>query len=365
MRRLGGILALSLAALAACYPGHLPPGDPVGALGFAVRPGAVQHPAPQASSSAYGGRLTLVPAGGCVLGFLRYPDGNGGHVPPTWLGTDGCTRLVLDQVPNQVPEQAAFAVVAAVPGPDGSLIGLGPWFSRRDRSGAVVRLFQPGSGWWARALVRAGRNLVGVGVRDNPGGKAQPVAWVSGDEGRTAHEIELPRDRPAYWEPRAIAAEGDRVLVAGSAGSGARVWASEDAGETWTVSEVPVRASDVVVTTVLRTGGKWLLAGLSAAGPLIVTGEPGNWQLQDHATLGDGRISGGTLDKAGKPVLVGEYAERDRLGSSRTCSVVWTLDATGWQRGELGCPEDPVSAALRLPDGRVLLASRRDLWIRP
>jgi hypothetical protein len=365
MKKLGGILALSLAALVACDPAGLPPGDPVGALGFAVRPGAVQYPAPEASNLVYGGQMTLVPVGDCVLGFLGYPDGNGSHIPPTWRGADGCTRLELDQAPGYGPELAAFAVAAAVPGPDGSVLGLGPWFSRRDRSGAVVRLFQPEPDRRALALARAGRNLVGVGVRENPGGKPQPVVWVSGDEGRTAHEVELPRDRSAFWEPRAIAAEGDRVLVAGSGGAGVRVWASEDAGETWTASELQVRASDLYVTTALRTGGKWLLAGASAAGPLVVTGEPGDWKLEDPAALGDGRIRGGTVDKAGKPVLVGERSEQDSTGSGRSCSVVWTLDAGGWQRGELGCPGSTVSAAVLLQDGRVLLASRRDLWIRP
>ncbi|MBE8523991.1 hypothetical protein ILP97_42050 [Amycolatopsis sp. H6(2020)] len=358
MKKLGGILALSLAALVACDPGTLPPGDPVGALGFVVRPGAIEYPA--AEGSAYEGPLTLVPAGDCVLGFVGYSRANGGRFPATWLGTDGCTRLRLDQV----PEQAAFVATAAVPGPDGSVLGLGPAFSRRDRSGAVVPLFQPESDRQAVALARAGRNLVGVGVRETSG-SPEPVAWVSGDEGRTAHEIGLPLDRPGYWGSTAIAAEGDRVLVAGFVGGGVRVWASGDAGETWTVSDVPVRASDLSVTTVLSAGGKWLLAGVSAAGPLVVTGEPGDWKLEDPAALGDGRISGGIVDKAGKPVLVGERSERDWDRSSRSCSVVWTLDAGGWQRGELGCPRNPVRAAVRLQDGRVLLAGSRDLWIRP
>ena len=162
-----------------------------------------------------------------------------------------------------------------------------------------------------------------------------------------------------------MAADGDRVLVAGSAGTAARVWSSGDAGETWRVSDVPVRGSELVVTTALRTGGKWLLAGISAAGPLVVTGEPGDWKLEDPAALGDGRISGGIVDAAGKPVLIGERSEQNWTGSSRPCSIVWTLDAGGWQRGELGCPRDPVSAAVRLADGRVLLASSRTLWIRP
>ena len=363
MKKLGGILALSLAVVVACDPGELPPSEPTGALGFAARPGATQYPAPDRPVSSYDGLMTLVPVGDCVLGLGIYRTGNNIRVPATWLGTEGCTRLVLDPVPDGGLEQAAtaFAATAAVPGPAGAVIGLGQWFYRRDRSGEVVRLFRPEVDRKAVALARAGRNLVGVGTREVPGG-SQPVAWVSADEGRTAREIELPNDAPGYWSPSAIAAEGAQVLVAGSFGSAVRVWASGDAGETWTVSEVP---SDLRIGTVLRVGGHWLLAGGSAAGALVVTGEPGAWQLADSTALGAGRVVGGTVDKAGRPVLIGERVERDWSASSRSCSVVWTSDAGGWQRGELGCPRDPVSAAATLPDGRVLLASSRDLWIRP
>ncbi|MFJ9781033.1 hypothetical protein ACIRSS_15700 [Amycolatopsis sp. NPDC101161] len=363
MKKLGAILALSLAAVVACDPGSLPPGEPTGALGFTVRPGAIEYPASDGSVSAYEGLMTLVPVDGCVLGFGSYRTGNSGSVPATWLGGDGCTRLVLGPLPGRGLEQAAtaFAATAAVPGADGAVIGLDQWFYRRDRSGEVVRLFRPELDRKVVALARAGRNLVGVGTRPGPGG-AKPVAWVSGDEGRTAREIELPSDGPGYWSPNAIAAEGAQVLVAGSLGASPLVWASGDAGETWTVSKVQ---SDLQIGTVLRVGGNWLLAGGNAAGAVVMTGAPGNWRLTDPAALGDGRVIGGTVDKAGKPVLIGERIERDSSASSRPCSVVWALGAGGWQRGELGCPRDTVSAAASLPDGRVLLASSRDLWIRP
>lgn len=114
-----------------------------------------------------------------------------------------------------------------------------------------------------------------------------------------------------------------------------------------------------------RAGGTWLLAGGSAAGAGVVTGEPGDWRLVDRAALGDDRVIGGTIDEAGKPVLIGERIEQDWSASTRPCSVVWALGTDGWQRDELGCPRASVSAAASLPDGRVLLASSRDLWIRP
>ncbi|MEU8631670.1 hypothetical protein AB0C38_05840 [Amycolatopsis sp. NPDC048633] len=49
----------------------------------------------------------------------------------------------------------------------------------------------------------------------------------------------------------------------------------------------------------------------------------------------------------------------------RSCSAVLVRDATGWQRGELGCAEAPVRMAATLADGRVMLAGNRDLWLRP
>ncbi|MFI9452802.1 hypothetical protein [Amycolatopsis sp. NPDC052450] len=266
--------------------------------------------------------------------------------------------LVAACVPGNLPPSAARSALgfAARPGEARSLGVLEP-------PAEIERLFRPGPGRRPVALARAGGNVVGVGVREFPGEeRSEPIAWVSGDEGRSVREIVLPRDRPGHWAPTAIAAEGDQVLVAGSLGADVRVWASGDAGETWTVSPVHVRGSDLWFSTVLRTGGKWLLAGGSAAGALVVTGAPGAWET---VSLGDGRILGGTVDKAGEAVLFGDRTEWDQSQTSnRSCAVVW-VSGGGWQRGELGCPADRLVAAATLDDGRVLLKGDRDLWIRP
>ncbi|MFJ1764748.1 hypothetical protein ACIOD2_30795 [Amycolatopsis sp. NPDC088138] len=145
MKKGGGILALSLAAVVACDPASLPPTEPAGALGFVVHPGATQYPSPDSPAPLFGDGL----------------PGNGNRVPASWLGADACTRLVLGPVPDGGPKQAAaaFGATAAVAGPDGSVIGLGQeGFSRRDRSGEVVRLFRSEPGRNAVALVRAGRD---------------------------------------------------------------------------------------------------------------------------------------------------------------------------------------------------------------
>ncbi|QXV61183.1 hypothetical protein [Amycolatopsis sp. TNS106] len=266
--------------------------------------------------------------------------------------------LVAACVPGQLPPSEAKSALgfAARPGEARSL-GL------QDPVTEIQRLFRPGPGRTGVALARAGGNVIGVGFREFPGeSRWEPIAWVSGDEGRSVREIVLPQDRPGHWAPAAIAADGDRVLVAGALGGDVRVWASGDAGTSWTVSPVHVRGSDLWFSTVLRTGGKWLLAGGSAAGALIVTGEPGAWET---VSLGDGRILGGTVDKAGEPVLFGDRTEWDRARTSnRSCLVVWVADG-GWQRGELGCPADRLIAAATLDDGRVMLKGDRDLWIRP
>ncbi|WP_037318310.1 hypothetical protein [Amycolatopsis orientalis] len=255
------------------------------------------------------------------------------------------------------------------PGPPESALGFtvqpgaAGTFVPPDPVGEAQRLFRPGPDRRAVALARAGRTLIGVGVREFPGeDRSEPIAWVSAAEGRDAREIVLPQDRPGQWATTAIAAEGDQVLVAGSLGGDVRVWASDDAGTTWTVSPVQVRGSELWFSTVLRTEGEWLLAGGSVDDALIVTGVPGAWVT---AFAGEGRILGGTVDKAGKAVLFGDRTETNEHGTAnRDCSVVWVA-GTGWRRGELGCPAERITAAVTLEDGRVVLASSRDLWTRP
>ncbi|RSN47486.1 hypothetical protein DMC64_09445 [Amycolatopsis sp. WAC 04197] len=264
--------------------------------------------------------------------------------------------LLAACVPGQSPPGEAKSALgfAARPGEANA-------FGVQDPVAEIQRLFRPGPDRTGVALTRAGRTVIGVGFREFPGeGRSDPIAWVSGDGG--TREIVLPQDRPGHWAPTAIAADGDRVLVTAALGGDVRVWASGDAGATWTVSQVLVRASDVWFSTALRAGGKWLLAGGSAAGALVLTGEPGAWEL---APLGDGRILGGTVGKAGEPVLFGDRVEWNRgKTSNRSCSVVW-VGQGGWQRGELGCPAGRLIAAMTLDDGRVVLKGDRALWVRP
>jgi len=264
--------------------------------------------------------------------------------------------LLAGCVPGNLPPSEAKSALGFVAQP-----GAGRTFLQRDPVDEVERLFQPGPDRKPVALADTGRNLIGVGVREFPGeNRSEPIAWVLGGRER---EIVLPQDRPGHWAPTAIAADGDQVLVAGALGGDVRVWASGDAGATWTVSQVQVRASDMWFSTVLRTEGKWLLAGGSAAGALVVTGAPGAWET---ASIGDGRILGGTADKAGRAVLFGDRTEWNRSQTSnRSCSVVWVPGGGGWQRGELGCPAERITTAETQEDGRVVLASSRDLWVRP
>lgn len=348
MRKLWGLLTLLL--VAACVPGQLPPGEPAGALGFAARPGAALISSASVSP-------VLVPVGDCVFGFDL--DGSE-RVASTRQGADGCTRLEADR--TRKPSDP-YDAIAAVPGPGGSVLGIGQSFVRWDPSGEITRLFPLGPDRRAAALARVGRNVIGVGYREFTGEeRSVPVAWVSEDEGRSAREVVLPQDRPGRWAPRAIASDGDQVLVAGALGADVRVWASGDAGATWTVSPVQVRTGDPWLSTVLRVAGKWLLAGGSSAGALVMTGGPGAWE---PVSLGEGRILGGTVDKAGDAVLFGDRTEWNRSQTSnRSCAVVW-VSGGGWQRGELGCPAEGITAAVTIRDGRVLLASNRDLWIRP
>ncbi|MCU1683891.1 MAG: hypothetical protein JWQ81_4630 [Amycolatopsis sp.] len=87
---------------------------------------------------------------------------------------------------------------------------------------------------------------------------------------------------------------------------------------------------------------------------------------REPAEFGKGGITGGTVDRAGNPVLIGKtYEPHIEKQRTRYCSVVWTRDGSVWKRGDLGCGESPATVVTTLEDGRVLVAGNRDLWLRP
>ncbi|WP_146241210.1 hypothetical protein [Actinokineospora spheciospongiae] len=382
MNRTGGVLAALLAiVLVGC--GKAEESAP---LGFAPHPGAVQAP------WAHGdwvpenvGLRDLVPVGDCVVGVGTYANGYR-NVSANWLPDAGCARLDIRPAPDGSAGGGDFAgergrgwpggglaATSVVAGPADSVIGVyeSGQFARLDRTGEVVRLAKPGNVQRVTGLARAGGTLVAVGTAEEPA--SSPIAWVSTDDGATVAGVPLPRD-PASTHatdlPWSVTAAGSTV-VAVTFGSPLSIWSSTDAGRTWTVEHLDDLPKSTNVEGVLPVGDRWLLYGSAEAErgpnrPVLISGTPGDWRLDDTAALGEGGIVAATVDARGLPVLLGRtYLPHVPEQNQTYCSTVWTRTTTDWARGSLGCAQQPATAITTLRDGRVVIAGNRDLWIRP
>ncbi|WP_284745032.1 hypothetical protein [Amycolatopsis sp. RTGN1] len=362
MRRL--VVVLALVATACGQPAAAPADDgPKSALGFTAHAGAVEFPSDTDWIPTTGGLNALVPVQGCVLGIGDYATGN--RMPNVnWTGGADCTTLRIGPIGGGLP------AVAAVPGPDGSVLGAGAKFSHRDAGGTVIELGELRGRRDVRALARSGGNLVAVGTAFLDGQTTRPVAWVSDDGGKTERTVVLPLLAGVTGAngPSSVAAAGQELLAAGYSNPRLQLWASHDGGGSWTVSELSTPSDQTLVYGILLVAGQWLLYGETSNGyaqkPFVLTGKPGAWSTVD--TPGPGGIVAGTLDGRGNLVLAGRTLEPMRGNQRpRSCSAVLARDGQGWQRGELGCAEWPVRVATTLSDGRVMLAGNRDLWLRP
>jgi hypothetical protein len=120
------------------------------------------------------------------------------------------------------------------------------------------------------------------------------------------------------------------------------VWRSVNGGRTWSVSVVTGIPELFRVVALTRAGNRWVAVGTTnvkfTPGTVVLTNTDGvRWA--PGIPVGRGEISAATVDSSG-----------DGVGP--------------WRRGELGCGDSPPQAAVTLTDGRVLIASNRDLWIR-
>jgi hypothetical protein len=354
---------------------------PKSALGFEAHAGAVQFPADGVDwVPSNVGLKALVPVGGCVLGLGDYA--NGYHdVTANWTGDAACSALKIDPAPGSGgpgPDVVGgngwrgggLTASGAVPGPDGSVLGVSRKFVRRAADGTVAQLGELRGQRESRGLARAGGNLVAVGTAFLDGQTTRPVAWVSDDEGKTERTVVMPLAEGVGGAngPWSVAANGQELLAAGYSNPRLQLWASHDGGGSWTVSELATPSDQTLVYGVLPVAGQWLLYGETTDGhtqkPFVVTGKPGSWSTMD--VPGPGGVVAGTLDAHGDPVLAARTFEPAKVNErTRSCSSVLTRDAGGWHRGDLGCGESPVRAAATLADGRIMLAGNRDLWLRP
>jgi len=360
-------------------------GGPQSALGFTVHAGAVQFPSDTSDWVPENvGLLALVPANGCVTGLGTFANG-ARNVAANWVGTENCTKLLLQPTPSSsggspvvdgpdpaLPSGNALPSNGAVGWTDGSVIAAGTHFRRRGTDG-ITTLGALEGYRKSTAMVRTGDRLVAVGTGYPAKDKIRPMVWLSDDAGASSRWAELPQ--PAEEDPvdgpHTLAADGDNLLAANYSGRQVKLWSSTDRGKTWTFSKTPDLPPDTTINGIQRVGGEWMLFGRAQGArqpnvPVVLRGDPAKaWRLDDRDRLGDGGITAGTVDKAGKAILLGEKSETDTDGKrTRYCATVLVQDGPGWDRGELGCIASPPRTITTLEDGRVLIAGNQDLWLR-
>jgi hypothetical protein len=362
MRFRRSLLILPL-LLAAC--GMPPAESSESVVGFTPHPGAVEFPSATVDwVDESTGLLALVPVGDCVIGIGSFATGTG-KVPVNWSGEGGCAKLVLGAVPPATPA-AARPVTAAVALADGSIIAAGEKFVRRGPGGRATLSALDGYRDTA-ALVKTGERLVAIGTGAKNKTTTGPAAWLSDDGGVSSRRIDLPAGGKA--RPDVLGVYGANLLAASGDATTVTLWSSSDRGETWAVSTSPV-GEDTTITGVLRAGAEWLVFGgagreFGRRTPVLLRGSPGAWKLEGLARFGEGGIVAGTVDKAGTAILLGRDFDQAKTGKRpRYCAAVWVQDGAAWERGELGCAEQPPRLVTTLADGRVLIAGNQDLWLR-
>ncbi len=324
----------------------------------------------------------LVPLGSCVLAIASESTAGPGA---DWLGQDGCTRLAQSAggPPMQRP---GFGVQSAVTMDNGSIIGVQlpnaaqGYLVRRDPDGTVHRLATlPDMSSTIAGIARVGNRLLvttTAWVDVNWGA----VVWESTDGGATVRKIPLPRAhgvgaRSGFLEdgiPGLIAVHGSEVVIASTAptNSGAQAafvtWRSSDGGVTWSASSMVLEST---AHTLLWAGDRWLILLYDA--PRILSSTDGrHWTPGNTATMGPGKITGGTIDHDGQLVLLGGMDSGQRISVSKIagivyCPVLWTGPVNGpLTRGDVGCRAELLTAVATLADGRVMIVGGKDLWIR-
>ncbi|HEY6422724.1 MAG TPA: hypothetical protein VIY28_05620 [Pseudonocardiaceae bacterium] len=123
-----------------------------------------------------------------------------------------------------------------------------------------------------------------------------------------------------------------------------------------------------------KVGGRWLAFGGEDSRPAVLSSPDGaQWTIEDTRGMGSGVVNGVTVDHRGDLVVLGEfpgvYRGTGKGGRADRCGVVWSGELGALHRQELGCTDPAVrvtafSSITTIADGRVLIASGTDLWIR-
>ena len=387
-------------------------GVPAARLGFTVHRNAVQWPSASDYVAPGQGLQLLLPDGACVLGIGTYANGYR-NVAANWkpvAGTD-CRALRLDPAPGSG---------GTADGSDGPPAATGGWngggvFGQallRWTDGSLIAVTD------SIARIRPGgteHQLAGLDlpVRQNPNNESEdqgrvhavarsgnrlliagelflnrvehPVLWSSDDVGATVQRVALPAPADVFTASPVVglATDGREVVAVGGIASNygghqsgglLPIWHSADGGAHWSLSTADGIPPGATVVGVIHAHGLWIAyGGTYQAGapdqPIVLTSSDArHWQLADARALGRGDVVASTVDRDGRPVLVGsEPIPQGEAKRPRYCGVLWLPGDPGaggtWQRGSLGCGAEPPTAATTLADGRVLIAGNRDLWI--
>jgi hypothetical protein len=271
-----------------------------------------------------------------------------------------------------LPSGNALTATGAVAWKDGSVIAAGANFHRRGTDG-ITTLGALDGYRKTSAMAGTGDRLIAVGTGYPVKDKIRPMVWLSDDAGASSRWAELPQPEgeDPLDGPHTLAADGDSVLAASYSGRQVKLWSSTDRGTNWTFSKTPDLPVDTTINGVQRVDGEWMLFGRAQGArqpnvPVVLRGDPAKtWRLDNGSRLGEGGITAGTVDKAGKAILLGENIETGGTNKrTRYCAAVWVQDGPDWERGELGCGESPPRTVTTLEDGRVLIAGNQDLWLR-
>ncbi|UQU62482.1 hypothetical protein COUCH_26040 [Couchioplanes caeruleus] len=412
MRRPASVLTAltSVGLLVACGGG--PPAGrtglgsvPASDLGFVRHAGAVQWPSASDFVPPGHGMRLLLPLGECVRAIGDYQNGYRA-VTANWTGDPACDRLRLDPAPDGTtnggdgsPDAVngwrggGISAQAAVVERDGAVLaaddaGLARYRGEARQELARADLSTAGlEGQGSRSLVRgmavtsSGRIVVDAGLSTKDG--HAPVVLRSDDHGASLHPVPLPSDPGAAGPEGSVrqvisvlAADGDTVVALGSGPGRAGAWRSTDGGRTWSVSAVTGLPPQLMLTRLVRTGGRWVALGgveRSEQGgqddTYVLTSTDGRtWRPGATDGLGAGRAQDVTVDRSGNLIVAGMIDDSRPVVAGRRadyCGVVWIGDGVrAWKRGELGCGDAPPQAVTTLRDGRVLIAGNRDLWLR-
>jgi hypothetical protein len=256
--------------------------------------------------------------------------------PLVVVSPDGATWQAGDSAEQFKPaKNTALATYATASGPAGYVIvgedGLSAatWFSadlktwERGRSvGRNSLEALPGSNRWMRGVAAAQSGFVAVGGLRDPavgnGPASRPGVWTSPDgKAWTLQQLQLPGG-VAEGALTHVAAKGNVVVAAGSAGTSPLFYVSADGGKTWKESKPPMPegASNVQVTALTATPKGFAAAGTSGdQGATDVV----SWTSADGASWQASKPEGTGLAGGGAQSVGGLASFKDKLlGVGRT-----------------------------------------------